>query len=59
MPVFEEVDGLVAVEAEDFYRQSATSPRAWYMIAPGKEAGAAPDGDPSHAAEASGGAYLE
>lgn len=57
--IFEEVDGLVAVEAEDFSRQSKDDIRRWYVT--GKESSGAPgpDGDPSHADSASGEAYLE
>lgn len=57
--VFEEVDGLVAVEAEHFHRQSLSETRAWFVTTAESQAGIEPDGDPAHVAGASGGAYLE
>jgi hypothetical protein len=57
--VFEEVDGVLAIEAEHFYDQSKTEVRAFYLTTADQEAGLEPDADPSHVAGASGGAYLE
>ena len=57
--VFEEVDGLVAVEAEHFFKQEKSDVRAWYLTTGEKFAGLKPDHDPNHSASASGGAYLE
>lgn len=56
--VFEEIDGLVAVEAEHFLSQTLTSKRSFHLTHkdtthPDKKE------DPSHADLASGGAYLE
>ncbi|MEZ5277931.1 MAG: DUF5060 domain-containing protein [Opitutaceae bacterium] len=57
--IFEEVDGLVAVEAEHFNDQTLTSVRAWHLVSPKSSALPEPDADPAHLAGASGGAYLE
>jgi len=57
--IFEEVDGLAAVEAEDFIAQEKTEKRQWYVVTRERSAGVAPDADPSHAETASGGAYVE
>lgn len=57
--VFEERVGIVAVEAEHFYKQTLTEKRAWHVTSPPHSPDAKPDGDPAHLAGASGGAYLE
>jgi hypothetical protein len=57
--VFEERDGIVAVEAEHFYKQTLTDKRAWHITSSKAEPGVKPDGDPAHLAGASGGAYVE
>jgi hypothetical protein len=57
--VFEEVDGLVAVEAEHFFEQTLTDRRAWYLTSGKSAPSVGRDGDPAHAAGASGGAYVE
>ena len=57
--VFEEVGGVVAVEAEHFTRQTLNTVRSWYIFAPGQAPKVSPDGDPPHLAGASGGAYVE
>jgi len=57
--VFEEQDGLLAVEAEHFHSQEKTDVRAWYLTSNQEKPTVEPDGDPPHVAEASGGAYLE
>jgi hypothetical protein len=57
--VFEERDGLVAVEAEHFHRQSLTEKRAWHLTSARHTPAETPDGDPPHLEGASGGAYLE
>ena len=59
--VFEERDGVVAVEAEHFFKQSKSGTRKWYLHNSAKESAVdvKPDGDPNHVAGASGGAYLE
>lgn len=57
--VFAEKDGLVAVEAEHFFKQTASKPRAFYLTHSKLTPEVYPDGDPSHVAGASGGAYVE
>lgn len=58
--VFEEVDGLVAFEAEHFTANDDQGrPRAWYLTAEGTIPDVTPDPDPPHHESASGGAYLE
>jgi len=57
--VFAEQDGLVAVEAEHFFKQTLTDTRAFYLTHAQQTPAVEPDGDPSHVAGASGGAYLE
>lgn len=57
--VFEEKDGLLAVEAEHFYKQTATEVRAFYLTHKGNIPELARDGDDPHLEGASGGAYLE
>lgn len=58
--VFEEVDGLVAFEAEHFTTNDDNGrERAWYLTEEGSIPGVTPDPDPPHHMSASGGAYLE
>ncbi len=57
--VFDEVDGIIAVEAEHFYKQTLTDTRAWYITSSNYTPDIKPDADPSHVAGASGGAYVE
>ncbi len=57
--VFDEVDGIVAVEAEHFYKQTLTDKRAWHLTSSTSAPALKPDADPAHVAGASGGAYLE
>ncbi|MEM0914549.1 MAG: DUF5060 domain-containing protein [Planctomycetota bacterium] len=57
--VFEEVDGLVAVEAEHFSKQDTNDFRAWYPTTTQKTPDVGRDDDPNHADGASGNAYLE
>lgn len=57
--VFEEKNGTVAVEAEHFQSQTKNKVRAWHITSNTTTPNIKPDGDPSHAATASGGAYLE
>ena len=57
--VFEEQDGLLAIEAEHFFQQSAADTRAWYLHTKDREPLFGLDADRSHAASASGGAYVE
>ncbi len=58
-PVFEEVGGLVAIEAEAFARQTSSDRRAWHIVAHGAALPRVPDGDPPHVLGASLGAYVE
>ncbi|MBX2871840.1 MAG: hypothetical protein KTR30_07070 [Saprospiraceae bacterium] len=58
-PLFEERDGIVAVEAEHFVGQSLDDIRKWYRLDEQIKEGPKPDIDPSHATSASGQAYLE
>ncbi|TWU49156.1 DUF5060 domain-containing protein [Rubripirellula reticaptiva] len=57
--VFQETGGIVAVEAEHYADQTQVDTRAFYLFSETEDSGIEPDGDPSHAAGASGGAYLE
>ena len=57
--VFQERNGVVAVEAEHFVSQEKTSVRAWYRVAEGQLPGVTPDLDGPHLADSSGGCYLE
>ncbi len=56
---FAERDGLVAVEAEHFFRQTRSDKRAFHLITAHTSVEIEPDGDPPHVAGASGEAYLE
>ena len=57
--IFEEVDGLVAVQAEYFCEQELTGKRSWYINTVDGTADISPDGDGNHADSASGQAYIE
>ncbi|MCK5564269.1 MAG: DUF5060 domain-containing protein [Planctomycetes bacterium] len=57
--VFKKAKGLLEVEAEDFAKQEKTDKRKWYITNAESVPDIQPDGDPSHAANASGGAYIE
>ncbi|WP_146458492.1 DUF5060 domain-containing protein [Rubripirellula tenax] len=57
--VFQELGGVVAVEAEHYASQTETQVRAFHLTSAADSPGVEPDGDPSHADGASGGAYLE
>jgi hypothetical protein len=57
--VFDEVDGIVAVEAEHFYKQTLTDKRAWHISTSKSVPEIKPDADRAHVAGASGGAYVE
>ena len=57
--VFDDVYGIVAVEAEHFYQQTITTKRAWHITSSKSAPDLKPDADPTHVAGASGGAYLE
>ena len=57
--VFVEVDGVVAVEAEHFYKQTLNDVRSWYRFSADDRPEVEPDADPPHLDDASGGAYVE
>lgn len=57
--VFEEVNGLVAVEAEFFYKQTLTDNRAWYRQSTKDHPKAGRDTDPPHLSGAGNNAYIE
>ena len=57
--VFAETGGLLAVEAEHFYKQTSADVRAFHLTHSKLAPKVTPDGDPAHVAGASGGAYLE
>lgn len=57
--VFEERDGLLAVEAEYFYKQTATEIRRWYRTSAEERPVLGRDPDEAHVAGASNNAYLE
>jgi len=57
--IFEEKEGIVAVEAELFYKQTLTEIRQWYITSKGKLPSVTPNPDPEHIAGASGNAYIE
>ncbi len=57
--IFAEKDGLIAVEAEHFFKQTKTDIRAFHLTHSKQTPTLKPDGDPNHSANASGGAYLE
>ena len=57
--VFGEVSGLVAIEAEHFYKQTQADKRAWHITSSKSSPELKPDADPAHVAGASGGAYVE
>jgi len=57
--IFAEADGVVAVEAEHFARQTLTEKRRWLLFTAMQQPKVEPDGDPPHVEDASGGAYLE
>ena len=57
--VFAELDGMVAFEAEHFTKQEHTTTRAFHIVSTVADPRFELDADPSHAADASGHAYLE
>ncbi len=57
--VFAEKEGIVAVEAEHFFKQTSADVRAFHLTHADLTPDVTPDGDPNHVAGASGGAYLE
>lgn len=57
--VFEETDGLMAVEAEYFYKQSLTEVRQWYMYRKDVWPKVGRDDDDPHCEGASNNSYIE
>jgi hypothetical protein len=57
--VFEEIDGVVSVEAEYFYKQSQNEVRQWYRFSKGEWPKVGRDPDEPHCKGASNNAYLE
>ena len=57
--VFEEVNGVIAVEAEHYVKQKKTSKRKWYLQSTSDSVNIQPDKDSNHANDASGNAYME
>ncbi len=57
--VFDESGGIVAVEAEHFFKQTEDKVRAWHVTTAGSQPNLKPDADPAHMGGASGGAYVE
>lgn len=57
--IFDEVDGIVAVEAEHFAKQDMTDVRAWYRVEEGQIPTIKPDPDGPHLLGSSGASYLE
>lgn len=56
---FQESNGIVSIEAEDFASQALVSLRRWYVIREGDTGSFIQDRDRNHAATASGKTYLE
>ncbi|MHA7943620.1 hypothetical protein ACJOV8_011160 [Formosa sp. 3Alg 14/1] len=57
--IFEEKDGLVAVEAEYFYKQTHTDLREWYRTTKDSAAVVGRDEDANHYLNASNSSYIE
>ena len=57
--IFEEIGGIVAVEAEHFAIQTEMKPRKWYITSTTQTPKISPDGDENHTGSASAGAYIE
>jgi len=57
--VHQQEGASVTVEAEDFYKQTETSVRQWYLVEPGFQSDLKRDGAGLHLDNASGGKYLE
>ena len=57
--IFHEKDGMVAVEAEHFFKQTLVDKRAFHLTSKDNTPKASSDGDPPHVGGASNGAYIE
>lgn len=58
-PLFEEIDGFVAVEAEHFVQQDSIAHRQWYVVHAESVPDITPDADEPHHETASNKEYLE
>ncbi|WP_200979945.1 hypothetical protein [Echinicola sp. 20G] len=57
--IYVEKDGIVAIEAEDFYKQTSSGKRKWYITSKDKSPAVTPDKDNNHSEGASNHAYIE
>ncbi|WP_347841285.1 DUF5060 domain-containing protein [uncultured Draconibacterium sp.] len=57
--VFEEEKGMMAVEAEYYFKQSKTDVRQWYRTSKNEQANVGRDEDASHCKDAGNNAYVE
>lgn len=57
--IFEEKNGIAAVEAELFYKQSLTEKRQWYIASRGNLPAISPDHNPQYHSGASQNSYVE
>jgi len=57
--IYEDTLGMLAIEAENFYRQTLVQQRMWHLVTPNLTPLAGPDSDPVHLEGASENAYLE
>ncbi len=58
-PVFEEVDGLLVIEAEEFVSQEKKEFRSWHLFNNDQQPNVTPDPDEPHLTGFSGSGYLE
>ena len=56
---YEEKNGLLSINAEDFASQALDSVRRWYVIGPGDQAPNVHDRDRNHSATTASGKYIE
>lgn len=57
--IYKDTLGMLAIEAENFYRQTLAHQRMWHLATPTLTPLAGPDSDPKHLEGASENAYLE
>ncbi|WP_010523377.1 CBM96 family carbohydrate-binding protein [Aquimarina agarivorans] len=57
--IFEETNGVIAVEAEDYFEQTKVDKREWFVLDKNTNNTPKPDPDGNHADTASNGKYLE
>lgn len=57
--IYKDTLGMLAIEAENFYRQTLAQQRMWHLATPTHTPLAGPDSDPVHLEDASESAYLE